>query len=110
MPVCVPRTHISNRPAAPIGNISLLIFHLSPYLPIKKRAQPNFFEPSAAKALHLHYSLLFIIYSFLFSRAHHRQHIPIHLKLYLHAAKAQTVQAFGVVLVAGAGVAAEHAE
>ena len=56
MPVCVPRTHISNRPDAPIGNISLLIFHLSPYLPIKKRAQPNFFEPSAAKAIHLHYS------------------------------------------------------
>ena len=45
----------SNRPTIPIGDFSLLIIPLPLYLPIKKRAQPNFFEPSAAKAIPLHY-------------------------------------------------------
>uniref|UniRef100_UPI0040292520 hypothetical protein n=1 Tax=Gemmiger qucibialis TaxID=2997294 RepID=UPI0040292520 len=52
----------SNRPTIPIGDFSLLILPLPLYLPIKNAPSPIFFEPSAAKAIHLHYSLLFILF------------------------------------------------
>ena len=56
----------SNRPTIPIGDFSLLIIPLPLYLPIKNAPSPIFFEPSAAKAIHLHYSLLFILYYLFF--------------------------------------------